>query len=98
MFSPAPSSQAQITLPQMGTPIVQQPSQMPSLTSTNLVGGLYGNFFSALLTGIWVGFVFFHLGLRAAQRQARHHDRAAVQRQHIQTLEPIWQMSAKRND
>lgn len=98
-FSPFDrSSHAQTTLPQTAVPLIQQPNQAPSLTSTNLVGSLSGNLFSALLTGIWAAFVFFHLGMRAARRQARYHDRTAVQRQQIQILERIWQMSAKRKD
>ncbi|MEH2438475.1 MAG: hypothetical protein V7K25_30485 [Nostoc sp.] len=99
-FSPLDnSSRAQMTLPsQMGTPIVQQPDQLRFLISTNLVGSPLGNFFSAFLVIIWVAFAFFHLGMRAGRRQARYHDRAAVQRQHVQTLERIWQMSAKRKD
>jgi predicted lipid-binding transport protein (Tim44 family) len=92
------SSHAQTTQPQTAVTLIQQPDQAPSLTSTNLVGSLYGSLFSALLMGIWVAFVFFHLGMRAARRQARYYDRAAVQRQQVQTLERIWQMSAKRKD
>jgi hypothetical protein len=98
-FSPFDrSSHAQTTLPQMAVPLMQQPDQARFLTSTNLVDSLAGNLFSALLTGIWVGFVFFHLGMRAARRQTRYHDRATMQQRHVQTLERIWQMPAKRND
>lgn len=98
-FSPFDcSSHTQMSLPQMAVPLIQQPDQASSLTSINLVGSLYGNVFSALLMGIWVAFVFFHLGMRTARRQTRYHDRAAAQRQQIQTLERIWQMSAKRKD
>lgn len=96
-FSPFDrSSHAQMTLPQTAVPLMQQPDQAPSLTSTNLVGSLSGHLFSALLMGIWVAVVFFQLGVKAGRRQMRYYDRPVAQQQHIQTLERIWQQSTKR--
>ncbi len=97
-FSLDHSSHAQMTLPQMAVPLIQQPNQAPSLTSTNLVDSAAGNLFAALLMCVWVAVVFFHIDKKAGRRQTRYHDRTAVQRQQIQTLERIWQLSAKRKD
>ncbi|MBW4693482.1 MAG: hypothetical protein KME27_17190 [Lyngbya sp. HA4199-MV5] len=98
-FSPFDhSSQTQMSLPQMTVPLIQQPDQALSLASTNLVESPSGNLFAAFLMSLWVAFVFFHLGMRAARRQTRYYDRAAIREQHVQTLERIWQLSAKRND
>lgn len=86
----------QTTLPQTAVPLIQQPDQSPSLTSTNLATSLDGNLFFALLAGVWVAVVFFHIGMKTGQRQIC--DPTAVQQQQIQALERIWQMSAKRKD
>ncbi len=97
-FSLDRSPHAQMTLPQMAVPLIQQPDQAPSLMSTNLIGSSAGNLFVALSAIVWVAIVFFLICEKAGWRQARYHDRTAVHRQQIQTLERIWQMSAKHKD
>ncbi|MEH2002014.1 MAG: hypothetical protein V7L00_25325 [Nostoc sp.] len=69
----------------------------PNLTYTqDQVDSLSGSVL--LVTCLCLAAGIFYIGVCVARRHTRHHQLIAIRLRQIQTLERIWQMTAKRRD
>ncbi len=82
--------------PQFADPVTEQPSQTDLIDPPNQVDSLSG--ILLLVACLCVAAVFFYIGVRVGRRYTRHHELIAIRLRQIQTLERIWQMTAKRRD
>ncbi|MEH1860314.1 MAG: hypothetical protein V7L21_20455 [Nostoc sp.] len=76
--------------PQFADSVIQQtypPNQVDSLSASLL-----------LVACLCVAAGFFYIGVYVGRRHTRHHQLIAIRLRQIQTLEKIWQMTAKRRD
>lgn len=76
--------------PQFADSVIQQ-TYLP-----NQVDSLSGNLL--LVACLCVAANIFFIGVAVGRRDTRHHQLIAIRLGQIQTLERIWQMTAKRRD
>ncbi|MEH2457430.1 hypothetical protein [Nostoc sp.] len=82
--------------PQFATSITQQPDQTNLTYTQDQLDSLSGSLL--LVTCLCIAAGIFYIGVCAGRRHTRHHQLIAIRLRQIQTLERIWQMTAKRRD
>ncbi|MBN3895404.1 MAG: hypothetical protein HWQ41_09095 [Nostoc sp. NOS(2021)] len=82
--------------PQFADLVIQQPDQTDLTYPPNQVDGLSAS--PWLVVCLCVAAIFFCIGVGVGRRHTRHHKLIAIRLRQIQTLERIWQMTAKRRD
>ena len=82
--------------PQLADSVIEQPDQTDVTYTPNQVDSLSVSLL--LVACLCVGAGFFCIGVAVERRHTRHHQLIANRLRQIQTLERIWQMTAKRRD
>ncbi|MEH1871409.1 hypothetical protein [Nostoc sp.] len=81
---------------QLVTPVIQQLDQTNLTYTQDQIDSLSGSLL--FVACLCVAAVFFCIGVGVGRRHTRHHQLIGIRLRQIQTLERIWQMTAKGKD
>ncbi|MDF5739631.1 MULTISPECIES: hypothetical protein [unclassified Nostoc] len=82
--------------PQFAALITQQPDQTNLTYTQDQLDSLSGSI--SLVACLFVAVGFFYIGVGVGRRHTRRDQLIAIRLRQIQTLERIWQLTAKRRD